>query len=111
MSWRRIDERRVELSCADRRIDKFIDSCHRNRFIYASEHALGVKSPSPDRIVSQTRYAHAHAEAEHLRCPEHFCVCGNVPGGTSTLADMFRGNKSASRYVPPEHFRAGTNPL
>ena len=32
-------------------------------------------------------------------------ACGNIPGGTPTLADMFRGNVSASEYVPPERFR------
>ena len=50
-------------------------------------------------------------EVEHLRGPEHLRTCENIPGGTFTLADMFRGNVSASEYVPPERFRAGTNPL
>ena len=62
----------------------------------------------------QILIVHAHlqiTEAEHLRGPEHLRVCGNIPGGTFTLADMFRGNVSASEYVPPERFRAGTNPL
>ena len=35
-------------------------------------------------------------EAEHLRGPERIRECGNVPGGTPTLADMFR------RYGGPE---------
>ena len=32
-------------------------------------------------------------------------TCGNIPGRTPTLADMFRGNVSTSEYVPPERFR------
>ena len=50
-------------------------------------------------------------EAEHLRGPERIRECGNVPGGTPTLADVFRRNVSARGFVPPEHFRGGTNPL
>ena len=50
-------------------------------------------------------------EAEHLRGPERIRECGNAPGGTPTLADVFRRNVSASGFVPPEHFLGGTNPL
>ena len=54
---------------------------------------------------------HKFIEAEHLRGPERIRECGNVPGGTPTLADVFRRNISASGFVLPEHFRGGTNPL
>ena len=50
-------------------------------------------------------------EEEHLRGLDRLRDCGNVPGGTPMLADMFRWNVSASGFVPPEHFRGGTNLL
>ena len=43
-------------------------------------------------------------EAEHLRGPEQLHACGNIPGGTLTLADMFQGNVSTSEYVPQNVF-------
>ena len=45
-------------------------------------------------------------EAEHLRRPECIRECGNVPGGTPTLADVFRRNVTASRVVPRNIFAA-----
>ena len=41
---------------------------------------------------------------EHLRGPERIRECGNVPGRTPTLANVFRRNVSASGFVPPGTF-------
>ena len=76
-----------------------------------TEHALGVKTLSLDRIGGPLRNMRVQTEAEHIRCPEYFRACRNVPGRTPMLAGMFRGNVSASGYVLPEHFRARTNLL